>query len=96
MECHHQQSDIQINGATLVLHLENGTYDYSIGAVSNYTITHSSGAVTIDGTNSNISTVYNNNNSSLVSSITDYIIVGGVVAVVAALVVGITLARRKK
>lgn len=80
--------------------VSNGTYSYSIGSVSGYNISKSSGSVTVNGSNVTVNITFSKVSSvtqpskSPFSGTTLYIIIGVVVAVIA--IVGGLAAFRKK
>jgi YVTN family beta-propeller protein len=78
---------------TITFTAANGTYSYSIGSVSGYTVSPSSGNITVNGKNISRDTIFTA--SSGISSTELYAIIGAVIAVaVIGSVVAITRKRR--
>ena len=86
---------------TITFSVPNGTYSYSIGAVSGYTVSNSNGSVTVSGKNIPVSITFSSTSppakqpSSGIPSIELYGIIGAVVAV-AAIGSAVALIRKKR
>lgn len=88
------------SNSSIAYTVPNGTYSYSIGSVSGYTVSKSSGSVTVNGSNVTVNVTFSKSTSvtqpskSPLSGTTLYIIIGVVVAVVA-VAGGLAAFRRK-
>jgi len=86
---------------TITFSVPNGTYSYSIGAVSGYTVSNSNGSVTVSGKNIPVSITFSSTSppakqpSSGIPSIELYGIIGAVVAV-AAIGSAVALIRKRR
>jgi YVTN family beta-propeller protein len=86
---------------TITFSVPNGTYSYTIGAVSGYTVSNSNGSVTVSGKNIPVSITFSSTSptakqpSSGIPSIELYGIIGAVVAV-AAIGSAVALIRKRR
>ena len=94
-----------LNGATLsfttntiVFNEPNGTYSYTIGSVSGYTVSPSSGTITVNGANVNQAITFTPVITTAPPSSNDYLIyiITAVVVISAVIGVAVAMRRRKK
>ncbi len=96
-------STVTSTTSTITFTEPNGTYSYSIGSVSGYTVSKSTGPVTVNGNNITVSITFSSTSSSPpakqpssgISSTELYAIIGAVVAVAAIAIAILFLVRRK-
>ncbi|MHB8397173.1 MAG: NosD domain-containing protein [Thermoplasmataceae archaeon] len=73
------------NTSTITFSAANGTYSYSVGSVSGYTVAPSSGNVTLNGSNGNLTVSFTHQTSGASSSTSLYqgLVIGGIAGVIA-------------
>jgi len=83
---------------TITFNEPNGTYSYTIGSVSGYTVSPSSGSLTVNGANVNQAITFTPVTTTTSHSSTNYLIyiIIAVVVIAAAIGVAVAMGRRKK
>ena len=82
------------NGTTITFSAVNGTYSYSIAGVSGYTVSSSTGSITVNGANAGNNIKFTSSPSSGLSQTELYEISGALVAIIGGLGVVMFLRRR--